>query len=81
MGEGHKSEDNLQESVLPFHYEGFRDASQVFRLGSKHLYPSEHLATTACFWGKVFFFNLLFFMCIGVFSNVCLCEGIGFLWN
>lgn len=34
-----KSEDNLENLVLQFHYVGPRDGAQGFRLGGKHLCP------------------------------------------
>ena len=42
------SEDNLQESVLPFHYADLRDGTQVIMLSSKHLYPLSHLSSPKC---------------------------------
>jgi hypothetical protein len=35
--------DNLQESVLSFHYVGPRDGTQVIRMGSTYLNPLNHL--------------------------------------
>jgi hypothetical protein len=38
------SENNLLESLLPFHYVDSEDQIQVMRLGGKQFYPLSHLA-------------------------------------
>lgn len=38
-----RSGDNLQKYVLAFYHMGPRDRTQVFRLGSRHLYSLSHL--------------------------------------
>lgn len=70
-GEGQKSEDNLQELVLPFHYVVFRDATQVLRLGSKHRYPSEP-SGHHCLFLRQGLFLIYYFLCALVFSlHIC----------
>lgn len=39
-----RSEDNVEELVLSFHYMGSGDQTQDIRLGSKPLYPLSRLA-------------------------------------
>lgn len=39
-----RSEDNLEELVLSFHYMGSGDQTQVIRLGGKPLYPLSRFA-------------------------------------
>lgn len=53
-----RSEDNIWESVLYFHYGGPRAQTQVLKLG--HLYPLSHLASPD--------FLLLLLFCILMFS-------------
>lgn len=42
----------LREVILSFHYMGFKNWTQVFRLGYKHLYSSSHL-TCLILWGRI----------------------------
>ena len=46
------SEDNLQESILSFHFVVSGTRTQIIRFGSKHLYALSHLTSPGLFFLK-----------------------------